>query len=302
MCLLITQERGSSIEESKLQTAYDNNNDGAGYCFVKDGKIEIKKYRNFKKFFKAYEVDVKQHGNNTSFIVHFRIGTHGESKGTLNVHPFKVSTGLVFAHNGMISKARTDKKYSDTQTFNQDVLQGLPDGFYENMAMQELIAEYIGASKLAFLNEEGDITIINEHMGHWDGGVWFSNDSYKDTYGSYGGCYTYGGYGYTNDIKWSPVTEKKPVNVGVRIVETDLVKATRSQVIGNGAMSCEWCGEETNVLHTVDVADRFNGEADEPYNIDMCTDCVHWETKKLNQEVIDPDAPNAPDVYGLENL
>ena len=237
MCLLITQERGSSIEESKLQNAYDNNNDGAGYCFVKNGKIEIKKYRHFKKFFKAYEADVKLYGNDTSFIVHFRIGTHGLSEGTLNVHPFKVTTGLVFAHNGMISKARKDKKYSDTQTFNQDVLQGLPDRFYENMAMQELIAEYIGASKLAFLNDEGDITIINEHMGHWDGGVWFSNDSYKDTYGNYG-CYSYGGSSYATI--WNAAQPGTPLGLPKATVESDIVKSTRTAVYGGTTLfNCE---------------------------------------------------------------
>ena len=38
MCLLITQERGSSIEESKLQTAYENNNDGAVIALSRMGR------------------------------------------------------------------------------------------------------------------------------------------------------------------------------------------------------------------------------------------------------------------------
>jgi glutamine amidotransferase len=287
MCLLITQEKGSSIEEQKLQNAYDNNNDGAGYCFVKNGKIEIKKYRNFKKFHKAYKRDVKAYGKETNFIVHFRIGTHGQSEGTLNVHPFKVRTGLVFAHNGMIGKARKDDIYSDTQTFNQDTLSQLPDGFHLNKGMQTLMAEYIGASKLAFLDLTGDTTIINEHMGHWDGGIWYSNESYKDSYGSYGTCYSYGSYGgsgsYLNNL-WNKNNRPEPKAYG-----------RKTKVVGDTTWNCEWCGEETNSITAIDVSEGWNTEDDynsEPYLIDMCDECVRWEEKKLKDKTPSIDEPN----------
>jgi hypothetical protein len=41
------------------------------------------------------------------------------------------------------------------------------------------ISEYIGYSKLLFLDSDDKYTIINEELGKWTDGNWYSNDSYK---------------------------------------------------------------------------------------------------------------------------
>ena len=276
MCLLIAHERGSQVKESELKNGYENNSDGAGYSFAINGQIQIRKYRHFKKFLKGYKRDIKAYGETSSFLVHFRIGTHGTNKGTTNVHPFKVNSDLVFAHNGMISAVRNDDKYSDPQVVNTDVLQLLPDNFLSNEAIQELIAEYIGSSKLAFLNKDGDTTIINEDLGHWDGGIWFSNKSYQDSYGKYN--YSFGAYGNT-------VTSAQYLGTGGVIWRNDKApttvppKSTKKKLSG-GRYVCEWCGDETDVVHTVDVSSQFYGGCDSPVqNVDMCPQCLDYENK-----------------------
>ena len=123
MCLLVMQEQNTTIEDKNLKNAYDSNPDGVGYSFINsNNKIMTKKYRDYKKFLSAYQGDIKEFGNSSPFLLHFRLATHGQSEGTFNVHPFKVSKDTVFAHNGIISDVDDDKKLSDTQVFNRDIL------------------------------------------------------------------------------------------------------------------------------------------------------------------------------------
>jgi glutamine amidotransferase len=260
MCLLINQEKGSVISDQNLRRAYDSNDDGAGYCFSKDGKIQVKKYRSFKKFLKAYKSDVKSYGKTSGFIVHFRITTHGTTEGTFNVHPFKVNKNLYFAHNGVIGNVRNDEKYSDTQIFNFEYLQKLPEGFIKNKAIQELISKYIGHSKLVFLNERGESTIINENLGHWDGGIWYSNSSYQEEYGYYGGY----NYGYSNYGS---------------VVRTPIVKTSSLAIkqLGSEFASCEWCGEDCQKTTKVDVSAQWNSTSDNPNYVEMCDTCLNYQ-------------------------
>ncbi len=193
MCLLINQSKGAKVSREKLQTAYEYNNDGVGYSYAFSGQLHIRKFRDFKEFYSHYKQDVKTFGQDSDFIIHFRLSTHGLSKGVFNVHPFKVSDNIVFAHNGVINKVEDDKKLSDTQVFNEKILKELPSDFISNKYFIDMIADFIGFNnKLVFLNSRGDSVIINENAGHNIKGVWYSNKSYEDYscadprfYGSY---------------------------------------------------------------------------------------------------------------------
>jgi hypothetical protein len=76
----------------------------------------------------------------------------------------------------------TDKKQSDTSMFNDTILKRLPSDFIRNTGICDLIEESIGTSKLVFLDNKGQYLISNENLGHWDGNVWYSNDSYRYQY------------------------------------------------------------------------------------------------------------------------
>jgi hypothetical protein len=86
---------------------------------------------------------------------------------------------MAFIHNGTIPKMPKCNIKSDTAYFNLNVLQLLPDGWMYNAAIHHLIEQSIGWSKLAVLNSDNEVLIINEASGEWDeDGNWYSNKSY----------------------------------------------------------------------------------------------------------------------------
>ena len=135
---------------------------------------------DFDSFYAAY----KPHEEKAA-AVHFRITTHG-STDTANTHPFRVGRNLAMIHNGIISNVdrSQDKTKSDTYWFNQKILVPIykrDSRFIFKEHFKELIKEYIGWSKLVFLNNKGHYTIVNEDKGEWNEGVWYSNSSYKES-------------------------------------------------------------------------------------------------------------------------
>jgi hypothetical protein len=112
-------------------------------------------------------------------VLHFRIGTHG-SKGIHNVHPFRINDSVYFCHNGVL-KTPDHKKWSDTMVYNKMYLQNLPEHFYKNFAILQLLEENIDSSKFVFLTKDRHIIILNKKLGEEDKktGVWYSNSSFK---------------------------------------------------------------------------------------------------------------------------
>ena len=270
MCLLVMQEQNTTIKDKNLKNAYDSNPDGVGYSFINsNNKIMTKKYRNYKKFLSAYQSDIMEFGSNSPFLLHFRLATHGQSEGTFNVHPFKVSKDMVFAHNGIISEVDDDKKLSDTQVFNRDILQELKDEFLSDIILIKLIKGFIGSSKLAFLNRDGSFQIINEKLGHWKKGVWYSNSSYKDrvTYSTKSkwwkayGSYDDYGYGYDYEDGFNSVTSEQATNPNKNSLHNTL--------------ECAYCSDMVCNLTHYDVSDMYKEK--EPSYMWMCDDCVAIE-------------------------
>ena len=260
MCLLILQKEEAKIKEKHLKNAYDNNSDGVGYSCIIGKKIVTKKFRKYKKFLTNYNYDINSYGSKSPFLLHFRLATHGTNKGTTNVHPFKVREGLMFAHNGIISDVDKDKELSDTQVFNRDILQNLPKSFLIETALIKLIEGFIGTSKLAFLNADGSYKILNEDLGSWDGGVWYSNNSYEASKVYYGGYNTYGHYSSPGYYK--KLTEAKE--------ESRAYKSSYKPTL-----KCEWCGDKVNGLTNIDVSDKY--VEDKESFLWMCDVCVDYE-------------------------
>lgn len=177
MCIAIMKSENKKISKTTLQRCYESNPDGAGFMFAADKKLTVKKgYFTFKEFYKEY----KPH-ENKQVLLHFRIKTHGPIDKN-NCHPFLVNSGLGFIHNGIIS-GYGDNKQSDTIDFNKSILQKIVSkhgnmGLFDD-PMVELIENVIGYSKLVFLDRHGNYRIMNEDKGHWNNGVWYSNNSYK---------------------------------------------------------------------------------------------------------------------------
>ena len=203
MCIIIYKPKGKVLDYETVKYAQSRNKDGNGYMTSMNGNLRIKKSMSFKKLWNDYEKKIIDKGLEESLPViwHFRIKTHGPINET-NSHPFAVNKKIAFAHNGVIYgiSVPKDSKLSDTALFNKEIMQQLPNDFLENKGIIRLINQYIGStSKLAFMDEVGNVTIFNEKAGIWDDDIWYSNSSYKkveitkkDTgtnYWGYGGNY-----------------------------------------------------------------------------------------------------------------
>jgi len=229
MCLLITQTNNKAISENRLRNADENNPHGMGFTYSNGTKLIIEKFRHFNKFHARYIKALKTYGKTSHFLIHFRYSTHGTSDGVFNVHPFKVNSRLVFAHNGVIS-VKDDVKRSDTRVFNDTILKQLPKNFLSNKATRELLGNFVSGSKLAFLNVDGESTIINESAGHWDKGVWFSNDTYD-----------YCGYSYTPATFPTTYTTYTPFG-----------QPKKDKI--NNLGSCSWCCKWSQLWKQVERA------------------------------------------------
>ena len=189
MCVICYKPAGIPVDMGVLKKCWDSNSNGAGLMFSENNKLVIAKgfmkWRTVKRY-------IKRRGMNTlkelPVAFHFRIATHG-SVAEKNTHPFKINDNLAMMHNGVISSVDRyigkDDDVSDSEMFAkrfiQDAFSDIPIfALEEGQPINELIAKYIGTSKLFFMNNSGDIAIVNEKLGTWKSfgegiGMWFSN-------------------------------------------------------------------------------------------------------------------------------
>lgn len=181
MCIAIWKPASKLISYQNLEQCFKSNRDGAGFAYIENKKVVIKKgYMTFKEFWKEYENHQEK-----ACLIHFRITTHGGTNYN-NCHPFEAGRGALI-HNGIISGYDDKSADSDTVQFNNKVFTPLYAKVdkTKRALMKSLIEHRIGYSKLIFLDYNGEATIFNEEKGVWDEGVWYSNTSYKITPISY---------------------------------------------------------------------------------------------------------------------
>ena len=181
MCLLIAQKIGAEIiPTAHLREGWKGNKDGAGYCFVKDGRIETKKFTRLKPFLAEYRADHTEFGGVSPFIVHLRFSTHGGVSAE-NTHPFPLANGRVaFAHNGMLCEFESPRKdESDTRFFARTVLARRSASQLMSGEFIEWLGDIIGdGNKFALISDDGTLAIVNVSRGHWIGDTWYSNHDY----------------------------------------------------------------------------------------------------------------------------
>ena len=177
MCIAIAKPEGRVLTQQTLENCFSANPDGAGFMYAENGRLHIEKgFFTLKDFLEAYE----PHKEKTA-VIHFRIRTHGPTNAE-NCHPFQVSRKLGVVHNGTIT-GYNDNNKSDTWLFNEEILQPLVRRWGAlplfSDPIKSLIEDRIGWSKLVFLDNQGNIQIMNEKSGTWESGVWFSNYSFR---------------------------------------------------------------------------------------------------------------------------
>lgn len=164
-----------------LERCFDRNPHGAGLAYPEKGKLVLKKgYFDFEDF---YEEFVKV-SSRYPLMVHFRWASAGEINKE-NCHPFVINKDCAMVHNGTIWDFVPDPKKtkkSDTRLYVERVLSPmLPKNNPKSCPVTKyLLEKSIGRSKIIILDKFGRYCILNEGLGVWSKGIWYSNDGFKE--------------------------------------------------------------------------------------------------------------------------
>jgi len=203
MCIAIYKPAESGINPKDLKNFHKSNPDGCGFMFAEHGLLHVKKgYMDYKEFHRKYDITVK-HYPLSNVVLHFRTASTSD-KNDDTCHPFFVNKHLAFVHNGNFFefspyfKNNVDDGRSDTQKFNDEILNKLPKDFLEIPAIIDCLERYCkdNMSKLIFMDRYGHVTLINEEAGEWTNDTNFHSNGGLDDYSGYG----FSGVYYYNDI------------------------------------------------------------------------------------------------------
>lgn len=194
MCIIAIKPKNKEIQNKEtLETCFNRNHDGAGYMFVHNGQVVIKKgYMNFDAYYKDLMNDYNKYNlKDKNIVMHFRIGTSGQSK-TGCTHPFAISnkynelektrnkTNIGVCHNGIVSMFNSRlAKYSDTEIYIATVLAPiikLQINAYTFNDIQTMI-KVTTSSKWAFLDKFDKIYTVGDFEEN--DGYLYSNSTYK---------------------------------------------------------------------------------------------------------------------------
>jgi hypothetical protein len=237
MCIAILNPAdGAELSRRQIRNCYHHNPDGCGMAWAYKGKLYTWRsvnsgYRSFIKQYRAVrslEVPV---------VAHFRLATHGR-RDEDNCHPFLVKDGqMAVVHNGIITQAdkvwggKENSHKSDTWLFCENILESLPERWWDDEGLLALVSDYVSGSKLVILPTDGRWVIINPGLGDWEkDGNWYSNSTHSyasrgSYYGGYNGWDDWGYGSYTGGRKTytNGHSAKTARNPAVRDPETKLI-------------------------------------------------------------------------------
>jgi hypothetical protein len=191
MCIIIYKPAKATLKKETLKTAFENNPDGAGFMY-QSNLLEAPKMQkgffDFDKFYEAYE-KVAESDKGYNIAVHFRIATHG-AVNSLNCHPFIVKESVektisekgqyssLFMQNGVIKSISVNKKdkYSDTCNFTYKIMSKIKT--LTSMKIKDILETIESPSRFCLMQEGRKPLLIGSFKK--DGGVSFSNESYKE--------------------------------------------------------------------------------------------------------------------------
>ena len=189
MCIIAVITPNTSLTDEEIDNCWKSNGDGAGFAYVAgDGKVKIRKgFMDKAEFVKALKSVHAKYSKSSAFVVHFRIRTHGLTDAE-RTHPFRLPDGGALAHNGVLSGTTfNDPIKSDTQIFIERFGKLLTKEILSKE--KDVLGHAIGYNKFAIIHNDGDFTIVNDRLGTWDKGRWFSNSSFRPAAERYAGFY-----------------------------------------------------------------------------------------------------------------
>lgn len=147
--------------------------DGAGFAYVKNGKVEVVKgLMDFDSFYTKYTKTLKRFPNSV-YLIHFRTGTGGTITPE-NTHPFYIPKGALI-HNGVMFTPDDKTGRSDTAILSETI--GAKLKTPADWAINRFkFGDYVGRhNKFCILFDDGKFLIVNEIAGNWEDNVWYSN-------------------------------------------------------------------------------------------------------------------------------
>jgi predicted glutamine amidotransferase len=211
MCIIVYKPKNVKLPDRKiLRNCYLNNDDGAGYMFVDNGKVQIRKgFDDFNKFYKAV---LKDYDISKSMVLHFRISTSGGINAGAT-HPFPLSysfdemkktvneCNVGIAHNGVIrltepTTTESASGINDTMKFIKTYMNIFLDSDgTERLTPKDInLINNMTNSKLAILYNNDTVQLTNILAWKEQDGVYYSNDTF-----SYRVVYNYKN---VNDAVW----------------------------------------------------------------------------------------------------
>jgi glutamine amidotransferase len=281
MCLLILAKGGSTPSKKSLRRAGKSNPDGFGFAIIGKNKIHTYKSMDLEDTIGNF-YDMRDRYPKGHAIFHLRITTHGVTN-IDNCHPFQVNEELVMGHNGMLPIKEENGK-SDTNLFATEWLPqfDMADLLDTQAGIDEL-SKFASGSKLAFLNTGSQLAnpfyIINEHLGHWKDGVWYSNSSYKETvwYPSYS---SYSSYGTYNPTKTTSMTDYEKYNIRSHWDDEDLFNDyAEEDILTDSYVARTWLDGDL-------MYDHIEGAWVHPDDSSEISDIVQWECHSCHSTAI----------------
>lgn len=186
MCLIVLDKRENSTERVSrdvLERCVEKYPHGLGIMWPHEGQLRIwKSLDDFDGLWNRY-TSARDRGARTA--LHFRYTTEGDTTWE-NCHPFWVfepdpenqsQYGLGFMHNGTMRRLtkHLPKGFSDSRYLAEDVLQKAPFAI-SSPAFKEMLRGIGWDDRFLFMDGKGRVTIVNESVGFWHKGVWYSHD------------------------------------------------------------------------------------------------------------------------------
>jgi hypothetical protein len=183
MCIIIHRPQGAATRLSRetLQRCATRNPHGFGIMWADKGKLNTARYlpSERKDFIKRALI---LQACDVPMVLHFRWATHGAVTKE-NTHPFVIRKGhSALMHNGILGIPCV-KGWSDTRTFAYEVVRGLPEGWEKIPTVKWMMDQATLGSKVAVMYADGSVTILHKNAGISEGGIWYSNDGFRDDYG-----------------------------------------------------------------------------------------------------------------------
>lgn len=211
MCIAVYIPKNQDVTDEIIKNCFENNPDGAGIMYQKDGKVHIQ-----KGFFKVEELiqAFRKVPTNLNRAIHCRIATSGKISAEC-CHPFPITkdmkamgkakqvTDSAVIHNGVISFCSPNEgikaPFSDTMLFIKEYLYPFGE-LIMGQAFKKLFEESNFSKLLIF---KGDRVAL---IGKWieDDGIYYSNTGYNAKWEAV--------YGWNWDSLYPCATKKPNMN------------------------------------------------------------------------------------------